>query len=415
MPTPTFYKRCSFAFARRVMLKAAFCFVAFFSAFTVVAADSKPGSPEKPVTHQESQPATAQIKKPQPIVSPEVGPDHRITFRLKAPFAKNVILTGEFGKTTGEFGKIPMKNRTNGIWTVTIGPMSPDIYSYMFKVDGTAIADPSDPLVDLSGSVPGSMVLVPGNPPEIWEKRNVPHGVVAQHWYYSQVMDADRSFFVYTPPGYNHGNAKYPVLLLLEGSGGGTPEDWIREGRANFIYDNLIAEGKVVPAILVMADGQQVKQKPTDHRDTVSTLADDLIQEVIPMVENEYRVSASPGNRAIAGLSAGANQATAIGLNYPEVFSQVGSFSGGGMLKYIDENRYARFLANPDAGKKGLQFIWMGIGEEDRALNDVKAFSKFLDRYGIKNSLTLQPGAHIWPSWRRDLSDFAPLLFRNNH
>ncbi|HSY42601.1 MAG TPA: alpha/beta hydrolase-fold protein [Candidatus Acidoferrum sp.] len=347
--------------------------------------------------------------KPSPVISPEVDADKRVTFRLRMPSAKKVVVNGEFGK-------VPMQKNSDGVWTATIGPLAPEMYTYVFDVDGTngsSIADPSNGLMDMSDSVPASMVLVPGTPPEPWEEQaNIPHGVIHLHWYHSQIMGVERNYFVYTPPGYYEGNKQYPVLYLLEGSGGGTPEDWFMDGRANIIYDSLIAQGKVVPAVIVAADGQNIQQVSPNHDDTMSVLTDDLIHQLVPLVEQEYRVSNRPEDRAIAGLSAGANQSAAIGLNHPEVFTQIGPFSGGGMYKYIDENRYATFLAHPDAAKNGLKFIWMGVGENDRNVNDIKNFSKFLDRYGVKNSITIFPGRHIWPVWRQSLVEFAPLLFR---
>jgi enterochelin esterase-like enzyme len=355
------------------------------------------------VTNMPAASKPAPVKLP-PIISPEVSADGRITLRLRAPFAKKVI-------AYGEFGKIPMQKNSDGVWTATIGPTQPDIFAYFYVVDGTSFADPSAPLVDMSPGVARSLVLVPGTPPQAWEEQDVPHGIVHEHWYHSQAMDMDRNYFVYTPPGYEQGDKQYPVLYILQGAGG-IAEDWFRTGRANVIYDNLIAQGKVVPAIIVALDGEHVQQPPSEHKDTLSVLADDLIHGVIPLVEQEYRVSARPQDRAIAGLSAGANQSAAIGLNHPEVFSQVGSFSGGGMYKYIAQNRYADFQANPEATRDGLKFVWLGIGQDDHAIDDVKAFSKFLDQYKVKNSLTILPGAHIWPVWRRDLVDFAPLLFR---
>jgi enterochelin esterase family protein len=338
------------------------------------------------------------------IISPEVSAEGKITLRLRAPFAKKVL-------ANGEFGKVPMQKDSDGVWTATIGPAQPNIYAYFYVVDGTSFADPSAPLLDMSPGVARSLVLVPGTPPEPWEEQDVPHGVVHEHWYHSQIMDMDRNYFVYTPPGYEQGNKPYPVLYMLQGAGG-IAEDWFRTGRANVIYDNLIAQGKVVPAIIVAVDGEHVQQPASKHEDTVTVLTKDLIHGVIPLVEQEYRVSAQVQDRAIAGLSAGANQSATIGLNHPEVFSQVGAFSGGGMYKYIAQNRYAAFQANPKATSEGLKFVWLGIGQEDHSIDDVKAFTKFLDQYNVKNSLTVLPGAHIWPVWRHDLVDFAPLLFR---
>jgi enterochelin esterase family protein len=346
--------------------------------------------------------------KPPPVVSPEVSGDGQVTFRLRMPSAKKVVVNGEFGK-------IPMQKSPEGVWTATIGPLRPEMYTYVFDVDGTngsSIADPADGLMDMSDSVPDSMVLVPGTPPEPWEDQEVPHGVIHLHWYHSQIMGMERNYFVYTPPGYYEGTNQYPVLYLLEGSGGGTPEDWFLVGRANIIYDSLIAQGKVVPAVIVAADGQNIRQVGTNHDDTMSVLTDDLIHQLVPLVEQEYRVSHRPQDRAIAGLSAGGNQSAAIGLNHPEVFTQIGSFSGGGMYKYIDENRYTTFLAHPDAARDGLKFLWMSVGQDDRNVNDVKFFAKFLDRYGVKNSVNLYPGRHIWPVWRQSVVDLAPQLFR---
>jgi enterochelin esterase family protein len=355
-----------------------------------------------------AQPVAHNSKPLPPLASPDVGKDHRITFRLRAPSAKKVVVCGEFGN------KIAMESHEDGIWTSTTGPMEPDLFSYYFSVDGTSIADPSNPMVEVSATGPGSLALVPGTPPEVWEERDVPHGVVHQHWYESRSVGTRRNFFVYTPPGYKEGSAKYPVLYLIHGSGD-TAEAWMRTGRAHVIYDNLIADGKAVPAIIVMPDGhvEYVKGKTPEPRQNVLTLfTSDLIHDVMPLVEREYRVSSSPKDRAIAGLSSGANQSAAIGLNYPDLFSQIGPFSGGGMFKDDVQERYAKFLADPAASRKGLRLFWIAIGRDDKAVDVVKAFSGFLDQHQIKHSLTLTPGAHTWPVWRRNLREFAPLLFR---
>jgi enterochelin esterase family protein len=353
-----------------------------------------------------AQPVARNSKPLPPLASPDVGKDHRITFRLRAPSAKKVFVCGEFGD------KIAMASHEDGIWTATTEPAQPDLFTYHFSVDGTDLADPSNPLVEVSMSGPGSLALVPGTPPEVWEERDVPHGVVRQHWYESRLVGVRRNFFVYTPPGYTQGNAKYPVLYLIQGSGD-TAEAWTRTGRAHVIYDNLIASGKAVPAIVVMPDGQYVKGTTTaPQQNILSLFTSELIQEVIPLVEREYRVSSSPKDRAIAGLSSGANQSAAVGLNHPEVFSQVGPFSGGNMFKDDVQERYARFLANPAASQKGLRLFWIAIGQDDRAVDVIKGFSGFLDQQQIKHTVTFTPGAHTWPVWRRNLREFAPLLFR---
>ena len=354
-----------------------------------------------------AQPVARNSKPLPPLASPDISEDRRIAFRLRASWAKKVFVCGDFGD------RLAMESHEDGIWTATTGPMAPDLFSYYFSVDETRIADPSNPMVEISATGPGSLALVRGTPPEVWEERDVPHGAVHQHWYKSRAVGVRRNFFVYTPPGYNQGSARYPVLYLIHGSGD-TAEAWMRTGRAHVIYDNLIADGKAVPAIVVMPDGhvEYVKGKTPEPRQSVLALfTSDLIHEVMPLIEGEYRVSSSPQDRAIAGLSSGANQSAAIGLNYPEWFSQIGSFSGGGMFKDDVQERYARFLADPTASRKGLRLFWIAIGRDDKAVDVVKDFSKFLDQHQIKHQFTLTPGAHTWPVWRRNLREFVPRLF----
>lgn len=348
------------------------------------------------------------------LVSPEVHADRTVTFRIQAPKATKVEIAGEWMSTnraeTTVDGSV-MKKDDKGVWTTTIGPLEPNTYTYSFNVDDVNMADPVNPVMKLRARTSASMVTIPGDQP--WEYREVPHGNVEINYHKSEVLKgAVRQVFVYTPPGYDKNvSAKYPVLYLLHGSGG-VASDWTQAGFANYIADNLLAEKKAVPMIIVMTWGHALPVgAPT--AENANTFESYLLKEVIPMIESKYRVAPGRQNRAIAGLSMGGGQASQIGYGHTDLFAYVGLFShdmGADAAKY-------KVLSDPKlaADMKGLFY---GVGKEDPRDPGMTKIAASLDKLGIKHVFYEdKDGAtgHVWPVWRKCLVQFAPMLFQNGH
>ncbi|MCU1259618.1 MAG: putative esterase, partial [Bryobacterales bacterium] len=257
----------------------------------------------------------------------EVHPDRTVTLELKAPQATDVKLSGDFTK-----GAQPMEKAADGLWTITVGPLDPAIYSYTFAIDGVRDIDPVNPMVQLGDRAASSMFEVPGDKPAPYDITPVTHGTVHINWYESKSLGVPRSMYVYTPPGYEEGKTKFPVLYLLHGSGD-TEAGWVTIGRANLILDNLIAQGKAKPMIVAMPYGRPLQdvafgpgKQPAPDR---SAFTKELLEDVIPFVEKSYRASAKPADRAIAGLSMGGGQALQIGFTHLDTFRYIGVFSMG--------------------------------------------------------------------------------------
>src|SRR5438270_6341808 len=266
-------------------------------------------------------------QRPAPLVSPEIHPDHRVTFRIRAPKASEVTLTGDWLGTT----PAPKLAKDDaGVLSVMLGPFEPGICIYSFTVDGIAMADPVNPRMKLRATTSASLVEVPGES-EFWQPRDVPHGAVEINWEKSKAINAEtRAIWIYTPPGYQKGSRRYPVLYLLHGSND-TAAGWTMAGNANFVLDNLLAEKKMQPMIVVMPFGHAT---PFGERMAAGGATNDavfenyLLQDVVPTVETQYRVTPGRQNRALVGLSMGGGQALKIGLGHLNLFSAVGSFSG---------------------------------------------------------------------------------------
>jgi enterochelin esterase-like enzyme len=347
---------------------------------------------------------TLHAQRPAPVVSPEVLPDRRVTFRIRAPKASEVTLTGDWLGTT----PAPKLVKDDaGIWSVTLGPFEPSIYIYSYTVDGVAIADPINPKMKLRASTSASLLEVPAGAPDFWEARDVPHGSVEINWQKSKAINGEtRAIWIYTPPGYQKGSQRYPVLYLLHGSND-TAAGWTTAGNANFVLDNLLAEKKATPSIVVM---------PWGHATPFGTQGNDqlfekyLLEDVIPTVEAKYRVAPGRQNRAIAGLSMGGGQALRIGLAHLDQFSAVASFSGA--IPQDFETRFADLLAKPDATNAKLKTLWIGCGEQDSLFNRSKNLSELLTKKQVKHVFRATPGVHNYTIWRKYLSEFAPLLFK---
>lgn len=355
--------------------------------------------------------ALAQPPPRDTLVSPEVRADRRVTFRIRAPKSSRVTLFGSWMPLGTEE---PMTKDADGIWSVTAGPLAPNGYLYTFNVDGLTIADPVNPNVKLRQRTSASLVEVPGNPPALWEARNVPHGGVEINWLQSRVIGDTRQVWVYTPPGYEKtASARYPVLYLFHGSGD-VAASWTQAGRANLILDSLIAEKKAAPMIVVMPLGHAVPFGSAQEVQAKNTplFEEYLLKEVMPWAESKYRVAPGRLNRAIAGLSMGGGQSSNIGFGHLDLFSAVGVFSSSGGPEFA--NRHKAALADSKGTNSKIVTFWIAIGKQDAGLTRAQQFSALLDQNQIKHIYVETDGGHVWAVWRWCLGEFAPLLFRNS-
>jgi enterochelin esterase-like enzyme len=341
--------------------------------------------------------------RPPVITSPEVLPDHRVVFRTFAPTASQVEVNSP------EIGRVPMQKDAAGVWSATTEPLASDIYLYRITIDGAAVADPSN---SRSGhfyrSGPTSLMQVPGTPPSDWDEQNVPHGVIAHHVYRSKVFAEDREYYVYQPPGYDPKRRDpYPALYLLH-AGNGTAAGWLEASAANVMLDNLIARGAAKPMVVVMPFGYGGNEGFTNM----------LMGEIVPEVERTYHVSTDPRSRAIAGASMGGGEAIFVGLNHPDRFAYVASFSGtvlfGRSLNSFDADTDAAFpKVNADMNRQ-LRLLLVACGASDAALLALnRPFKAWLKARGIAFTDIETPGAHTFLVFRRNLDTLLPLLFQD--
>jgi enterochelin esterase family protein len=367
---------------------------------------------------------------PAPVRSPEVHPDRTVTFRLRAPQATLVELTGEVARGKGPQA---MTKGTDGVWSLTLGPFTPEIWIYNFRVQGVELPDPSN--ISLMPRAAGtaavsSFVEIPGDSPAFYDTRPVPHGEVRMVLYPSKTMGVDRYMWVYTPPGYEKSNSKYPVYYLLHGNGE-TQNGWVMNGRANIILDNLIADGKAQPMVVVMPHGHPVQSASVGPYRDVQPVAEqglrnyklfakDLLEQIIPTIEKTYRVYTDADHRALGGLSMGAMQSVAIGLAHPELFHYVLAYSGGfGSLgvetasqDVVTQAPWKDVLANP-AGAKKLRLLFLGSGQDEAGLlAPGKKLASLLKEKGVRVEWADHPGGHVFSVWRNHLNESVPMLFR---
>jgi len=341
-------------------------------------------------------------------VSPEVKADRTVTFRLFAPKASEVILMGSPGILEVIKEPKPLQKDSHGVWSLTVGPLPPGFYTYGYAIDGgLRMPDPSNPNLELRRWGATSIFTVPGDQKAVFEERPVPHGTVHIDFYDSKNLGGARMFYVYTPPGYETAKDKYPVLYLLHGNGQ-IEGSWVWTGRANVILDNLIADGKAKPMVVVMPYGhipREIKPDPTAPNDPMA-IEKELLTAVKPEVEKKYRVITDRAHRAIGGLSMGAAQSLSIGLHNLDQFSAIAAFSGGGNAAEWEK-------ADPAMLNSKLKVLWLGCGSEDAALRGVKAMDDLLTRKNVKHVFNPSGGGHSWPNWQVYLSKYAPLLFRD--
>ena len=346
--------------------------------------------------------------RPPVLMSPEVLPDGRVTFRLNAPKADDVTLTGEFLDGPRNFSK-----NADGIWTVTVGPIAPEVYHYNFTIDGVRTIDPSNPQLK-TGSTAGtitSVLEIPHPSPAFYDAQPVPHGEIRTHWYHSKSLGTVRRLTVYTPPGYEKNRStRYPVLYLFHGANA-DENAWYRLGRANLILDNLLAAGKSHPFLVVMPFGYGVAPNGP-LTDNTAKFGADLIEDVIPYIESNYRAYTDRDRRAIVGLSMGGGQSLNIGLTHLDLFSYVGGFSAAIGNAAGFSKTYAKLIGNAKDSNDKLKLLWIGCGTEDSLFGASKNFSEWLTTNHIKHTFRETSGAHTWMVWRRYLNEIAPLLFR---
>jgi enterochelin esterase-like enzyme len=344
--------------------------------------------------------------------SPIVHSDLTVTFNLNAPTVSEVLLMFE-----GDTAKYRMSRDEKGRWSVTVGPLKPKIYTYALVADGLRILDPMNPELQI-GTVPGFNLLnIPGNPPRFDELQNVPHGTVHIRSYYSTVQKRLRKVYVYVPPSYDQSaNMKYPVLYLRHG-GGGNETSWYNEGAAGTIMDNLLANGKVQPMIIVMANCNVETGIPGGYNnEALQVGADELFTDVLPVIEKNYRVYTDQQHRAIAGLSMGGGQSFYIGLRYVEKFDWVGVFSTGlfggiAEANFDAEKTIPGLLTNNPAFNKSLKLFYITMGEQDPRLDATSKFVNSLRQHTMNVEFRTFPGIHEWQVWRMSLCDFLPRLF----
>jgi enterochelin esterase family protein len=366
--------------------------------------------------------AAALCQRPEPIVSPGIGPDRRVTFRIRAPKASEVLVSASVGtlnpkpagatKDQPGMWNVPLQKDASGLWTVTIGPLEPDIYRYAFLVDGVRGIDEANPNVRPGGATLWSYFEVAGNPPRFDELQDVPHGSVQYRVYRSPRSKTLRNVAIYVPPDYDrYPSRRFPVLYLLHG-GGDSEEGWVRLGGAPAIEENLLAEHKIVPMLIVMPYGDT----PGDatNLDEIEAFGKELFGEVFPIVEKNYRVEANRDNRAITGLSMGGGQAFTLGLRNLDKFAWVGEFSSGAFsAKTFDlEKQVPGFLQNPASVNRQLKLLYLGCGTEDPRYEPHTRLVELLEKNKIRHEFHGTPGEHEWRVWRHLLVEFMPKLFR---
>jgi enterochelin esterase family protein len=349
-----------------------------------------------------------------PVNSPEVRDDRTVTFRLKAPNAQKVVLPVGAIYTANNLGKDPLSftKGEDGIWTLTIGPLKPDMYAYYFNVDGMQIPDPSNTYAAFTAMPPYSELIVQGDGPAYYDAKNVSHGNVTRHVYHSDVTNGERELYVYTPPGYDP-KKEYPVLYLLGGSGE-LPSNWVYDGRVNFIIDNLLAEGKAKPMIIAIPNNQVIHRNHPKHTElTFDIFEKELRNEVIPLVDQSYKTIRSPHGRAISGLSMGGRHSMFVGFRSLDLFASFGILSAGDTNA---ETAISQFLNDPKVNEK-VDYLFVGQGTEEANVfmgQRCVALHEALEKHKIEHEYYVGGyGGHDWNTWRHLLYyRFLPNLWK---
>lgn len=350
------------------------------------------------------------------VVSPELSDDSEVTFRILAPKAESVRLGGSDIPGLGQ-GK-EMTKGENGVWEVTLGPLDPGAYRYNFNVDDVSVIDPRNTSISESNMNVWSLVYVPGS--DFMDKKEVPHGAVAKVHYYSSSLKRFRRMHVYTPPGYQSGEGKYPVFYLLHGAFD-CDNSWSTVGRAGFILDNLIAAKKAKPMVVVMPAGHTGPFRFGGSRSARDEFKEDFIHDIMPYIEKNYRVHNDRKNRAIAGLSMGGAQTLNIAIPKLDDFAYIGVYSsgifgitgrgpGGSDSGPSWEEQHKEILEN-DELKKGVELFWFATGKDDFLIETSQATVDMFKKHGFDVVYKETEGGHTWINWRNYLNEFTPQLF----
>jgi len=338
-------------------------------------------------------------QRPPAISSPDVNPDHSITFRYYSKTAQSVTLKSEFLKSPLYF-----KGDTSGIWTLTVPPVKPDIYPYSFLVDSVETADPNNTYIFANERFKRSIVDIPGDAPLVHSLQNVPHGKISYRYYNSTTLGTTRQLLIYTPPGFNpNGKIKYPVLYLIHG-GSDTEETWIKVGNANLIADNLIAQKKAVPMIIVMPYGN-VRPKP------MPDFTKDVINDIIPFIESNYPVLTDSKNRAVAGFSVGGGQTLNIGLTNTDKFAWICSYAPFTATEEFQKN-FTNWSPDADKINNQLKLFTISIGTEDFLYESVKKNIAMFEEKKIKVTPFIVSGGHTWMNCKLYLATTLQEIFK---
>ncbi len=355
------------------------------------------------------------------LKSPEVLSDSRVAFRIYAPKASEVMLGGDWiSQGLGTGGKL--EKDAQGVWSITVGPLPADFYSYSLTVDGVRTLDPKNALIKQGTTSVDNMVFVPGDAAAYQDTKAVPHGEIRKVLYQSTTLSAERRLHIYFPPGYETSKAKYPVFYLLHG-GGDEDSGWSTIGRAGFILDNLIAANKAKPMLVVMPNGSLPRPPvvpgaapdPALNAALQERFTNELLKDVVPFVEKNYRVMSGSANRALAGLSMGGGQTLRTVTSNPDQFAYVGVWSMGVPVQASAdfEKRSEMFLGSADKVNKQIKLLSITCGEKDTlAIAGSKNLDEILKKHNIKHETTITSGAHTWINWRRYLNEYAQKLFR---
>lgn len=369
---------------------------------------------------------SAQTKMPKPILSPEIMADSKITFRVFAPEAKKVTISGNWMPGWGT--QVELAKNDTGLYQLTIQALPSEIYTYSYFVDGVKTIDPNNAMVVRDGTRNESMFMVPGDKAVMYGVNDVPHGTLQKVWYSSVSLGLNRLMYVYTPAGYNESKDKLPVFYLLHG-GGGDEDAWTTLGRAPQILDNLIASGKAKPMIVVMtngnpgdaaAPGAAPEKKQTAGQNNPGSMGsgkfeESLVKDVIPFIEKNYRVIANKDNRAVSGLSMGGMQTLYLANNHPEMFSYFGVMSMGlvDMSRFGGKDDPAERVKNLEKLRNSKpKLYWIGVGKDDFLYKSAQDLRKFLDDNKFPYVYRESEGGHTWTNWRIYLSELAPKLFK---
>ena len=349
------------------------------------------------------------------VVSPEISGERQVTFRILAPQAEAVRLTGSDIPGIGQ--GVDMAKDDDGVWKVAFGPLDPGAYRYNFNVDGVSVIDPRNPSTSESNMNTWSLVYVPGS--DFMDTKDVAHGAVAEVTYYSKSLERFRRMHIYTPPGYESGGGKFPVFYLLHGAFD-CDDSWTSVGRAGFILDNLIAAKKAKPMVVVMPAGHTGPFSFGGPRPTVDPFIQDFQNDIKPYVEAHYRIYTDRQHRAVAGLSMGGGHTINIAIPNLQEYAYIGVFSSGVFSlgrggqenagpSWEDQNKEK--LDDAEL-KKGLKRVWFATGKDDFLIGTSRATVELLKKHGFDVTYKETDGGHTWINWRNYLHEFAQQLFQ---